>query len=275
MMQAIQISVMMVFLMSSIRAQDTLWINGTTLLSLQFPGQISGAMLPADYAHIEDSTQEGLLVIGTTIDSPRVGKLMVRYESSQGPRVYGAVLAPKEQVQQFVFNIGLEEHFEKDPPQPGAMNITEYSYTPTPDTLLSSQIEKLKGLKRRINSVGVYENKVEVLLENLAVDDQWIYFKLSLENLSKYKVQTDTLRIASLVKGKRWGANQQNRMQLLPLYHELPGELEPKDKKEIYFVSLIPPVEDKSYLEFSLKLSGRKTLEFELSEKLLQNPQRL
>ena len=65
--------------------------------------------------------------------------------------------------------------------------------------------------------MGVYENKVEVLLENLAVDDQWIYFKLSLENLSKYKVQTDTLRIASLVKGKRWGANQQNRMQLLPL----------------------------------------------------------
>ena len=147
MMQAIQISVMLVFLMSSIRAQDTLWINGTTLLSLQFPGQISGAMLPADYAHIEDSTQEGLLVIGTTIDSPRVGKLMVRYESSQGPRVYGAVLAPRQQVQQFVFNIGLEDRFEKDPPQPGAMKIAEYSYRATPDTLLSSQIEKLKGLK--------------------------------------------------------------------------------------------------------------------------------
>ena len=274
MIRAITLSITLSLFMCKTQAQDSLWLNAHTLLSLQFPGPITSAMLPSEYAYIEDTTQVGLLVLGTRVDSPDVGNLMVRYQTPFGPRVYGAVLGYRQKVEQFVFNIdtdpGAQKLLGSEPAK-----IGDSSYQTGVDTLLSFQLEKLKGLRRKIHSVGLYQNKVEALVENLAVDDRYMYLRMSLNNLSKYKLRTDTLRISILLKGKRWGANQQNRIQLLPLHCELPPELAPDQKEEIYFVCSIPPMEEKSYLEFSLSAKGRRALNFELPSKLLQNPQRL
>lgn len=269
---AISISMSIAILLQT-QAQDSLWLNAQTLVSLQFPGPITSAMLPNEYAYLEDSTQEGLLVLGTKVERPAAGKLMVRYQTPSGPRVYGAFLGYKEVVKQFVFNIGLGSQVEKPGYQP--VKIADYSFDEQEDTLLAIQLEKLKGLKRKINSVGIYENRVEVLVENLAVDDQYMYICLSIHNLSRYKLSPDTLRVWVLAKGKRWGANQQNRIQLEPLHCELPSELAPDQKEKIYFVSQIPDIEEKSYLEFLLWAKGRSALGFQLPSKLLQNPQRL
>lgn len=210
-------AILVLGMIGSLTAQDTLFVNTQKTVTLAFGGKID--LIDVGSTQFIAQIEKELLLLKAVMEYPEPTSLVVRYLSQGKTQYYHAVLIYRPFISQHFFDLrGQVAQPTTQPVQPPSQQTYLVNQTFTgsqahPQAYAkgsqshfsqSSAVEEmLRSSDQEIKNIVSVVGKVETRLEMIRTDQQHLYLKLSITNRSSLPFEIGALGYDLLRKGQK------------------------------------------------------------------------